>query len=86
MDGDTPSIPDYGSMTVMRPLVENVPYAPPGAVLTHCDWCGRPCWKLQFENTLPHPPYVGACTNCALKRAKRQREMDAERFRREARP
>lgn len=77
--------PNYGHTTVCRPLVSNVPNPPPGWARATCPWCGAACWATSME---PHPlpdGWVAACTNCALKRGTRQREMDRERFERENR-
>jgi len=81
------SEPHYGSFTACRPLLANVPDAPPGAVLTECPYCGAECWKLELEEIAirdaHHGDATAACTDCALKRGQWQREMDRARHDRE---
>lgn len=56
---------------ICRPLRENVPDQPSGALLTRCGYCGRECWALAAEAKLPASMAAlpRACTACALRLA-----------------
>jgi hypothetical protein len=81
-------LPHYGAETLARPLVANIPVAPPQAEPSACPYCGAACWVMSLEATIgrllpPGTTYTSACTACALRRARHQMVMDAARWRRE---
>jgi hypothetical protein len=68
-------LPHYGAETLARPLVANIPVAPPQA---------EPSLEATIGRLLPPgTTYTSACTACALRRARHQMVMDAARWRRE---
>jgi hypothetical protein len=77
--------PHYGCLTIMRPLLSNVLEGRPGWALVDCPYCGRPCWKIHLEPAIMPADTTAACTECALRRGRHQREMDAARYARELR-
>lgn len=77
---------NYGSRTVSRPLLCNVPTAPEisGWVLTKCPYCNADCWKMASEEDAikmfaSHGGATPACTRCAFNRAFHQQDMDQKR-------
>ncbi len=62
-------------MTVCRPLACNI-NRPKGATLALCRYCGAECWRLAAEPEPLPTGYRPACTECALRRNSRQRDMD----------
>jgi hypothetical protein len=79
------TVPNYGDLTVCRPLVANVPHPDVGWERSVCPYCGEACWITPME---PRPLPVGvtaACTLCTIQRGADQREMDRLRFEREER-
>lgn len=82
--------PHYGSATVVRPQVVNVPELP-GGLLSKCPYCWAQCWITRIEQTTPGARLFGgvvlthtsACTRCAFNRGADQARMDLERWERE---